>query len=187
MSGHLSNPLGDHPGNPTSDQPGDPMSDHPGSDLPATAARLGLEQHPEGGWFRRTYTAPTPVITAGGPRPAATIIHYLLIPGEQSAWHVVSSDEMWLWHGPGALELSLGGTGDRPGSDITRVVLGAPSGLGAAPTQETVSTQETVAQCLVPAGTWQAARLLDAQECLVSCVVSPGFDFADWRLAAQVE
>ncbi len=31
----------------------------------------------------------------------------LLPPDERSAWHVVTSDEVWLWHGPGALELSL--------------------------------------------------------------------------------
>ena len=41
------------------------------------------------------------------------------------------------------------------------------------------------AQVLVPAGVWQAARPLDAEEVLVSCFVSPGFDFADWRLAAS--
>ena len=45
-------------------------------------------------------------------------------------------------------------------------------------------------QALVPAGSWQGARLaggphLPAQDAwaLVSCVVTPGFDFADFELA----
>jgi predicted cupin superfamily sugar epimerase len=137
-------------------------------DRPPTAVRLDLAAHPEGGWFRRTWTSPVPVETAGGTRPAATCIHYLLQPTEHSDWHVVTSDELWLWHGPGRLELSFGGSGEQPG-EVTTVVLGP--GLAA--------------QALVPAGVWQAARPLDDAEVLVSCVVSPGFDFADWRLAAS--
>ncbi len=140
----------------------------PASSTPATATRLALEPHPEGGWFRRTYTSGIPVATEGGERPAVTVIHYLLAPGEASAWHVVSSDELWLWHGPGRLELALGGAGEAPDSSPTRLVLGPGE----------------AAQGIVPAGTWQAARLLDDAECLVSCMVSPGFSFADWRLAA---
>ncbi|MFT4211253.1 MAG: cupin domain-containing protein [Microbacterium sp.] len=138
---------------------------------PTTADALDLQPHPEGGWFRRTWTAPGAVPTASGVRPAATCIHYLLTPGEHSAWHVVSSDELWLWHGPGVLELSLGGDGEQPG-DAETVLLGPAVGTGQR------------AQCLVPAGVWQAARLASDVEVLVSCVVSPGFSFDDWRLAA---
>jgi predicted cupin superfamily sugar epimerase len=137
---------------------------------PVTAARLGLEPHAEGGWFRRMWTAMDAVHTPAGIRPAATCIHYLLTPGEQSAWHVVSSDEIWLWHGPGTLALSFGGTGDAP-ADGTTVLLGADLAAG------------HLAQAVVPAGTWQAAHLADDREVLVSCVVSPGFSFDDWRLA----
>ncbi|MFC7656628.1 cupin domain-containing protein [Pseudonocardia benzenivorans] len=35
----------------------------------------------------------------------------------------------------------------------------------------------------IPPGVWQTARLLGADPALVSCVVSPGFDFADFELA----
>ena len=134
--------------------------------VPSTATRLALQPHPEGGWFRRTWTSTNQIETPGGPRPAATCIHYLLPPDESSAWHVVSSDELWLWHGPGSLELSLGGSEEAPGA-ATTIVLGP----------------DDAAQALVPAGVWQAARPLDDREVLVSCFVSPGFDFADWRLA----
>ncbi len=138
---------------------------------PATARALDLEPHPEGGWFRRIWTGPVPVETPGGVRPAATTIHYLLTPGERSAWHVVTSDELWLWHGPGTLTLSLGGDGAQPADAVVTQELGRDLAAGQVP------------HVLVPAGTWQAAELAEDHECLVSCVVSPGFDFADWALA----
>ena len=136
---------------------------------PATAAALGLEPHPEGGWYRRTYTSPTPVETPGGTRPTATLIHFYLDPGEASAWHVVSSDEIWLWHGPGTLRIQLGGTGDAPDETGPTHVLGTPS-------------SDATAQVLVPAGVWQRT-LPEAEGVLVSCLVSPGFTFDDWKLA----
>ena len=139
--------------------------------IPATAVSLDLEPHPEGGWFRRIYTSSVPVETAGGERPTATCIHYLLTPGEESLWHVVTSDELWLWHGPGTLELSLGGNASGPSGNPEVVRLGGDHAAGEVPAR------------LVPAGVWQAARLGGTDEALVSCVVSPGFDFADWRLA----
>jgi predicted cupin superfamily sugar epimerase len=37
-------------------------------------------------------------------------------------------------------------------------------------------------QLVVPAGRWQTARLLGPDPALVTCVVSPGFDFADFEL-----
>ncbi|GGK67263.1 hypothetical protein Sme01_09730 [Sphaerisporangium melleum] len=88
-------------------------------------------------------------------------------PGEESVWHAVRSDEVWFWHRGGPLTLVLGGDGDRPG-------IGQEITLG--PGVE----QGQVPQALVPAGTWQAARRAGDQEVLVSCVVSPGFDFADF-------
>jgi uncharacterized protein len=132
-------------------------------DVPARAAELGLEPHPEGGWYRRTWTSPAVVRTPNGDRPGATLILFLLPPGEASAWHTVTSDEIWLWHGPDPVVLQLGGTGERPEGG-ERIELGPGR-----------------AQGLVPAGAWQ--RTLPSQgEALVSCVVSPGFDFADFAL-----
>ena len=39
-----------------------------------------------------------------------------------------------------------------------------------------------VPQHVVPGGHWQAARPAADEEVLVSCVVAPGFDFADFTL-----
>lgn len=131
---------------------------------------LSLEQHPEGGWYRRTYTASDAVTTPTGERPAATLIHFWLRAGERSDWHVVVSDEIWLWHGPGELRLELGGSGDQPRETNDGGLLASPG------------TPHATQQFLVPAGCWQRTVPGDA-DVLVSCLVTPGFDFADWRLA----
>jgi predicted cupin superfamily sugar epimerase len=135
--------------------------------VPPIAARLGMERHPEGGWFVRTWAATPTVRTPGGERPTATLIHFLLPAGETSAWHCVVSDEIWLWHGPGSLGLQLGGAGEEPDEDGQVLRLG-PGG-------------DAAFQVLVPAGTWQRT-LPGGDEVLVSCLVSPGFDYADWKL-----
>jgi predicted cupin superfamily sugar epimerase len=128
--------------------------------------RLRLRPHPEGGWFRETYRSRVRVEPPGydGPRSVATAIYYLLHPGERSRWHVVRSDELWLWHSGGPLTLSLGGDGPDPG-EPQAVVLGADR-----------------PQVLVPGGVWQAAEPAGAEPVLVSCVVAPGFEYADFRL-----
>ena len=138
-------------------------------DVPERAAALDLEPHPEGGWYKRTWTAPDSLETAAGTRPAATLIHFLVPPGESSVWHLVTSDEIWLWHGPDALAIELGGPGEKPGA-IDRFVLGPDQSAG----------QQT--QVLVPAGMWQRT-VPSSGETLVSCLVSPGFSFDDFSLA----
>lgn len=137
---------------------------------PPLAEALDLLPHPEGGWFRETWVAPVWFEPGGypGERASATGIYFLLPPGEESMWHMVRSDEVWLWHRGGPLALMLGGAGDQPGSTET-ITLGPDIEGGQRP------------QAVVPGGSWQAARPAGAEEVLVSCVVSPGFDFADFR------
>lgn len=125
---------------------------------PEIAEHLDLLPHPEGGWFRRTWTSPESVQLERGVRATATAILYLLPDGQSSHLHSVASQELWLWHGPGDLELTI---------DDTITTLGSPSN-GNQP------------QVLVPAGATQSARAHG--DVLVSCVVSPGFDFADFRM-----
>jgi len=127
---------------------------------PPLADKLDLQPHPEGGWFRETFRSAVTITPEGydGPRAAATAILFLLHPGESSAWHVVKSDELWFWHAGGPLTL-------RVGRDAEPVVLGPGN-----------------PQALVPAGVWQSAEPAAAEHVLVSCVVSPGFDYADFQL-----
>jgi uncharacterized protein len=141
---------------------------------PPLAQRLDLQPHPEGGWFRQTWRSPASFEPAGygGPRRAATAIYFLLHPGERSRWHVVRSDELWLWHSGGPLELRAGGSGAAPAAGEA-VLLGADLSAGQRP------------QVLIPGGTWQCAEPAGPQPVLVSCVVAPGFEFEDFRLAGD--
>jgi predicted cupin superfamily sugar epimerase len=139
---------------------------------PPVAEALDLLPHPEGGWFRETWRTSARTPAHGGRRPSATGIYFLLGPGEESVWHSVRSDEMWLWHRGGPLELRLGGAGDAP-SAAESISIGPEVERGQRP------------QTLIPAGTWQAARPASDREVLVSCVVAPGFEFTDLRVARR--
>jgi predicted cupin superfamily sugar epimerase len=139
---------------------------------PALAEQLDLTPHPEGGWFRQTWASPVTVtLPDGRVRPTATLIHFLLSAGESSAWHRVRSDEVWLAH-LGTVSLELGGAGDVPEAGGTAHAVGLDLAHG------------QMMQALVPAGTWQRT-VPGPEDALVSCLVSPGFDFADFELAAE--
>jgi len=139
---------------------------------PLLAEYLDLQPHPEGGWYRETWRSQASFQPPGypGPRSAATAIYFLLLPGEESRWHVVRSDELWFWHSGGALMLSLGGADDLPSAG-NEVVLGGDITSGQRP------------QVVIPGGHWQRAAPAGPEPVLVSCVVAPGFEFADFRLA----
>lgn len=142
---------------------------------PRTAELLDLEPHPEGGWYRELWRSGTTARFPGypGPRATCTSIHFLLEPGQHSRWHTVRSAELWLWHRGGPLHLQLGGAGDRPQEEPETVVLGPDLAGG----------QQL--QGLVPPGVWQRAEPAGGEEALVSCVVSPGFDFEDFRMLPE--
>jgi predicted cupin superfamily sugar epimerase len=125
---------------------------------PATAERLDLAPHPEGGWYRRTWASPA---TLAADRPAATAVLFLLTAGESSRWHAVDADELWLWHGPGVLTLQLA---DAAGDVAEEHTLGPDA-----------------VQLLVPAGRWQCTAPATG-EVLVTCVVSPGFTWSGFQL-----
>jgi len=137
-------------------------------DKPELAALLDLTPHPEGGWYRETWRSEVSFTPEGydGERASATAIYFLLAPGEESRWHRVRSAEVWLWHSGGPLTLQYG---EEPETAVA-VTLGADVGAGERP------------QVVVPAEAWQAARPAGDQPVLVSCIVSPGFDFADFTM-----
>lgn len=138
---------------------------------PPLAEELDLEPHPEGGWYRQTWVSPVEVaLPDGRVRPTATLIYFLLPAGESSAWHRVSSDEIWLAH-EGAVVIELGGFDAEPGRGEAYVV-GLDLDAGELP------------QLLVPAGAWQRTRPAE-HDALVSCLVSPGFVFEDFELASE--
>ncbi len=124
--------------------------------------RLDLQPHPEGGHYRQTWAA-----TNEG-RPVGTCIYFLLREGEASHWHTVDATEIWLFHAGAPLILSLSATGAGPATDH---VLSPDLDAGAP-------------QIIVPEGHWQAARST-GEWTLVSCTVSPGFQFDGFNLAPK--
>ncbi|KIC33511.1 cupin domain-containing protein [Leisingera sp. ANG-S5] len=122
---------------------------------------LGLQQHPEGGWYKETWRA------ENEGRPTGTCIYFLLKAGESSHWHRVDATEIWLYHAGAPLVLSMAATDEGPVQDhllTPDLTKGAP-------------------QLIVPTGHWQAARTTGAFT-LLSCTVSPGFEFEGFELAA---
>jgi predicted cupin superfamily sugar epimerase len=125
--------------------------------------RLGLEPHPEGGWYRETWRDATP----DGARGTGTAIYYLLEEGRRSHWHRVDATEIWHHYAGAPLRLELSN-----GRDLRVVELGDGLEAGQVP------------QAIVAAGEWQAASSLGAFS-LVGCTVSPAFEFAGFDLAPE--
>lgn len=123
---------------------------------------LGLMPHPEGGHFRQTW------IAENEGRPSGTCIYFLLAEGEKSHWHKVDAAEIWLYHSGAPLVLSISETDEGPATDH---VLGPDLNAG-------------TPQIIVPENFWQAARSTGSYT-LVSCTVSPGFDFSGFILAPE--
>ena len=124
-------------------------------------AALNLAPHPEGGWYRQTWVADGPG------RPVGTAIYFLLEGGNPSHWHRVDAVEIWHFHAGAPLVLSLSETDAGPATDL---LIGANVLAGQAP------------QGIVPKDWWQAAASTGDYS-LVSCTVSPGFQFAGFTLA----
>jgi len=68
-------------------------------------SELSLRPHPEGGWFKRTYTSGIEVESSNGIRPCSTSILYLLKRGEVSRLHYLDADETWYFHEGATLAL----------------------------------------------------------------------------------
>jgi predicted cupin superfamily sugar epimerase len=137
-------------------------------DVTQWIAELGLSPHPEGGWFRETFRSKEIIATARGPRSAGTMILYALPARGFSAWHRVTSDELWTWHGgePATVYQVLDGR-------LVATILGPP-GQGRP-------------QMLVPGGVWQATEASSQGPTLFGCAVIPGFSFDDFSFGDDVE
>jgi hypothetical protein len=135
--------------------------------------RFRLEPHPEGGYFREVYRSSMniehPGMPAGNraPRSAGTLIYFLLSGQDFSAFHRVRfSDEVWHLYAGGPLEIfaiDKGGKLERREltTDLSR---GEPT-------------------TMIPAGTWQSARLVPGTAwALGGCTVAPGFDYDDFEM-----
>jgi predicted cupin superfamily sugar epimerase len=126
---------------------------------------LGLQPHPEGGFYREIYRSAEWIQPLDGRdrRSALTTIYFLLPAGAHSRWHRVSSDEVWHLYEGGPLELLIADPSARAFQSISLSQASSDAGPVYA----------------VPAGWWQAARP-GGDYALVGCTVGPGFEFADF-------
>jgi len=136
--------------------------------------RLGLEPHPEGGYFAESDRSADQLDSRGlpgrysGSRSAATAIYFLLRGSQVSHFHRLRSDEIWHWY---------------TGSSLSLVLLDDAGRLRTVEVGPDFEVGQTY-QALIPHGRWFAARIHDPNRfALVGCTVSPGFDFADFELA----
>ncbi len=138
--------------------------------------KLGLEPHPEGGYYRQTYCADLllarealpPQFT--GHRPASTAIYFLLEREDFSAFHRLRSDEVWHFYLGGSLAVHVIG----PDAQYSMIRMGNDPEAG------------EVLQAVVKAGCWFASQVIDRNSfALVGCTVAPGFDFEDFELAKR--
>jgi predicted cupin superfamily sugar epimerase len=126
--------------------------------------RLGLEQHPEGGYYRETYRSPLQLEDRD--RSLMTSIYFLLTDSNVSRFHRITADECWYFHtGTPIVVHTLDENGHH------EFILGNDVGNGQLP------------YYLVKGGTIFGSSVLGNKGyALVSCAVAPGFDFRDFEL-----
>lgn len=122
---------------------------------------LGMEPHPEGGWYVQTFQD----IADGQERSQSTAIYYLLEAGQASHWHRIDAVEVWHYYAGAPLLLRVS-----DGAGIDEHTLGADLALGQRP------------QVIVPRQAWQSA-VSTGEWTLVGCTVAPGFLFSGFELA----
>jgi predicted cupin superfamily sugar epimerase len=132
--------------------------------------RLELQHHPEGGFYQEIYRCKENVLHNGQIKSACTSIYYLIESETKSFCHRLKCDELWYHHQGASVALYLI---DEYGSWSMKIC-GAGEG-------ENLTV-------LIPQNTWFGARVMDPESfSLVSCVVSPGFEFADFEMIDRNE
>jgi len=152
---------------------------------------LGLVPLPdEGGYFRETYRSGEKIPSHALPgryesrdcgRSHSTQIYFLLAPGVVSLMHLVQSDEVFHHYAGDSVEqLQI-----FPDGSTKVAIIGSDLEGGERP------------QVVVPPGVWQGCRILTASGnggaepsagyALLGCTVSPGFEWADFRLGSRAE
>ena len=132
--------------------------------------KLGLLEHPEGGFYKETYRSTCSIETDKNTnRNISTAIYFLLENDNISLFHRIQSDELWFFHQGEPLEIVFIKDGN-----LNTIILGNSFENGEVP------------QATIPANTWFASSVMKQKGySLVSCTVAPGFDFEDFELASR--
>ncbi len=139
--------------------------------------KLGLSQHPEGGYYQEVFRSGLNIRGEALPpnhpghtnsRVMSTSIYFLLPEGERSHFHRLQSDEIWYYHAGGPTQVYI----IHPDGQLSSPIIGP----------DLLAGQQL--QVVMPANTWFAATpITNSDFTLVGCMVAPGFDFADFELA----
>jgi len=135
---------------------------------------LGLQPHPEGGWYREVYRSNETHPFGDGDFPSGrnicTAIYFMIAKGNFSAFHKIKSDETWHFYAGDPLEVVEIDTA----GNLKKTLIGNDIAKG------------NVFQYTVPAGAWFASRVYSGGDfSLVGCTVAPGFDFRDFEMAER--
>jgi len=132
--------------------------------------RLNLQHHPEGGYYHEIYRSNEKVNHEGMDKSTATSIYYLIESDAKSFCHRLKSDELWYYHQGSSVALymideegkwSVSICGPHEGENLTVVI---------------------------PKNHWFGARVVSPESySLVSCVVSPGFEFSGFEMIDRNE
>jgi predicted cupin superfamily sugar epimerase len=149
-----------------------------GKDAKYWIEKLGLEPHPEGGYFRQTYKANLVMVKEvlprefAGNRAVSTAIYFLLEGENFSAFHRLRSDEVWHFYAGDPLVVHV----IEPEGKYSRILLGCDLEAG------------QVLQAVVLAGCWFASHVADWKSfAVVGCTVAPGFEFEDFEMGKREE
>lgn len=134
---------------------------------------LGLQQHPEGGYYKETYRShevlnkETLPGRFKGNRNYYASIYFLMQEDDYSAFHKIQQDEVWHFYKGCAIHIHT----ISPNGHYKVLKLG----MG-------VKIKENFQVC-IPHGTWMAAEPVDKSSyALVGCTTAPAFEFEDFEM-----
>ena len=140
--------------------------------------KLGLQKHPEGGWFKEVYRSSEEISGEhlperfSGKRHHSTSIYFLLSSDTFSAFHRIKSDELWHFY---------------EGSPVTIYMISGEGIYSEAVLGKKIENGEAL-QCVIPHGVWFGAKVNEPDSfCLVGCTVAPGFHFDDFELGSRID
>jgi predicted cupin superfamily sugar epimerase len=135
-------------------------------DFDEVVGLLGLEPHPEGGFYRETWRG------APGPdgRAVGTAIYFAVTSASPSRLHRVDAAELFHWYAGDTVEQLVIDDAGRGSASVQRI--GPDLTRGERP------------QALVPPHSWQGLHVpAPGSWALLGCTVAPGFEFDGFELA----
>jgi len=134
---------------------------------------LNLKPHPEGGYYRRTYTSNVKLTRIDQNKIAkasASAIYYLLESDDKSGFHRLKSDELWFYH---------------VGAPVDIYILSYDGKLVVQKLGIDFEKGESL-QVMIQAGCWFAAKVnIPGSFTIISCVVTPEFTFDEFELGLK--